>query len=99
MTLFGVLLAADKTRYRTMQPHLFALNYARMKFEIVPAYDLSSADQAKTFSAAFAGYVGGSFELTPATLVSFSSLQGIDVCFSRFARNSGGELVSFGYIS
>jgi GNAT superfamily N-acetyltransferase len=71
----------------------------RMKFEIVPAYEVPFSEQAKIFNAAFAGYVGGSFELTPATLVSFASLQGIDLCYSRFARNRSGDFVSFGYIS
>jgi len=70
-----------------------------MNFEIVPAYEVPFPEQAKVFNAAFAGYVGGSFELTPATLVSFASLQGIDLCYSRFARDRSGEFVSFGYIS
>ena len=70
-----------------------------MEFDIVPAYELSLAEQAKTFNAAFAGYVGGSFELNPATLASFISFQGIDLCYSRFARNRNGQLVSFGYIN
>ena len=70
-----------------------------MNFEIVPAYELSVSEQANIFNAAFAGYVGGSFELTPATLVSFASLQGIDFCYSRFARDRSGAFVSFGYIS
>lgn len=70
-----------------------------MNFEIVPAYELSLAEQAKVFNAAFAGYVGGSFELSPASLASFISFQGIDLCYSRFARNGNGQLASFGYIN
>jgi len=70
-----------------------------MEFEIVPAYELSLAEQATVFNAAFAGYVGGSFELNPASIVSFISFQGIDLCYSRFARNRSGQLLSFGYIN
>jgi hypothetical protein len=70
-----------------------------LTFEIVPAVELSLAEQAKIFNAAFAGYVGGSFELSAATLASFISFQGIDLCYSRFARERGGKFVSFGYIN
>ena len=70
-----------------------------MKFEIVSASELSLADQAATFNAAFAGYVGGAFELDAASLASFISLQGIDLSYSRFARAEDGPLVSFGYIN
>ncbi len=70
-----------------------------MKFEIVPAHELSFAEQAKTFATAFTGYVGGTFQLNAATLASFIAAQGIDLCYSRFARNDDGQLVSFGYIN
>src|SRR4051812_16897135 len=70
-----------------------------MTFEIVPAFELSLAEQAKVFNAAFAGYVGGSFELDAATLASFISFQGIDLCYSRFGRDRQGQFVSFGYIN
>src|SRR6478672_6465639 len=70
-----------------------------MEFEIVPAYEVSVAEQATVFNAAFAGYVGGSFELNSISIASFISFQGIDLCYSRFARNSSGKLVSFGYIN
>ncbi|MFL6514208.1 MAG: GNAT family N-acetyltransferase [Chthoniobacterales bacterium] len=70
-----------------------------MKFEIISASEVSLADQAAAFNAAFAGYVGGNFELNAATLASFISLQGIDLTYSRFARDEHGQLVSFGFIN
>jgi GNAT superfamily N-acetyltransferase len=70
-----------------------------VKFEIVPAAELSLAEQAKVFSSAFTGYVGGSFELSATSLAAFVCSQGIDLCYSRFARSGDGELVSFGYIN
>lgn len=70
-----------------------------MKFEIVPAHELSFGEQAEVFAAAFSGYIGGSFQMNAATLGSFLTGQGIDLCYSRFARNDRGELVSFGYIN
>lgn len=70
-----------------------------MNFEIVPAHELALNQQAKIFNAAFAGYVGGTFELDAGALSSFMSLQGIDLCYSRFARANNGQIVSFGYIN
>ena len=70
-----------------------------LKFEIVPAPELSLAEQAEVFASAFTGYVGGSFQMNATTLASFLTAQGIDLCYSRFARNDQGELVSFGYIN
>ncbi len=68
-----------------------------MNFEIIPAHDLSLAEQAATFTEAFAGYVGGSFAMDAAGLGRFISVQGADLCHSRFARNAEG-LCGFGYI-
>ncbi|MEO8439959.1 MAG: GNAT family N-acetyltransferase [Spartobacteria bacterium] len=69
-----------------------------MKFEIVPAHEISLAEQAATFTAAFDGYVGGSFEMDAAALARFICTQGADLCYSRFARSAEG-LCGFGYIS
>lgn len=66
--------------------------------EIIPAHDVPMADQAKIFSRAFAGYVGGSFDMDAAGLARFVSLQGADLCYSRFARTSEG-LAGLAYIN
>jgi len=58
-----------------------------LKFEIVSAHELSLAEQAKVFTDAFTGYIGGSFELDASRLAAFISVQGIDLCYSRFARD------------
>jgi hypothetical protein len=39
-----------------------------MACEIIPAHDVPLAEQARIFSQAFAGYVGGSFEMDAAAL-------------------------------
>jgi GNAT superfamily N-acetyltransferase len=67
-------------------------------FEIIPSHDVPLADQAQIFSQAFAGYVGGSFEMDAAGLARFVSLQGADLCYSRFARTPEG-LAGFAYIN
>ncbi|MEO8043554.1 MAG: GNAT family N-acetyltransferase [Spartobacteria bacterium] len=69
-----------------------------MNFEIIPAHDLSLAEQAATFTDAFAGYVGGSFAMDAAGLGLFIGGQGADLCYSRFARNAAGPC-GFGYIT
>jgi len=66
--------------------------------EIIPAHDVPLATQAKIFSRAFAGYVGGSFEMEAAGLARFVSLQGADLCYSRFAQTPEG-LAGFAYIN
>jgi GNAT superfamily N-acetyltransferase len=71
---------------------------SRPGFEIIPAHDVPLADQAKIFSRAFAGYVGGSFEMDAAGLARFVSLQSADLCYSRFARTPEG-LAGFAYIN
>lgn len=70
-----------------------------MEFEIVAAHELSFADQATVFNDAFSGYVGGSFELDAGRLAGFIAIQGIDLCYSRFARDGAGQIASFGYIN
>jgi ribosomal protein S18 acetylase RimI-like enzyme len=70
-----------------------------LKFKIVPAYDVALADQARVFTDAFAGYVAGSFQFDAPSLAAFLSGHGIDLCYSRFVRDDGGHLVSFGYIN
>ena len=69
-----------------------------MSFEIVPAHELSMAEQAKVFTDAFAGYLIGSMKMDGAGLARFLSGQGPDLCYSRFVRNKTGELISFGYV-
>lgn len=66
--------------------------------EIIPAHDVPLADQAKIFSRAFAGYVGGSIEMDASALARFVLHQGADVFFSRFARTPEG-LTGFAYIN
>lgn len=69
-----------------------------MIFEIIPAYDVPLAEQAKVFSQAFAGYVGGSFEMDTAALARFIFHQGADICHSRFVRTADG-LTGFAYVN
>jgi GNAT superfamily N-acetyltransferase len=69
-----------------------------MTFEIIPAYDVPMAEQAKIFSQAFAGYVGGSFEMDAAGLARFIFHQGADLSYSYFARSVEG-LTGFAYIN
>ena len=69
-----------------------------MTLEIIPAHDVPLAEQAKIFSRAFAGYVGGSFEMDAAGLARFILHQGADLAFSYFARTAEG-LAGFAYIN
>lgn len=69
-----------------------------MALEIVPAQDVPLPEQARVFSDAFAGYVGGSFAMDSAGLARFICAQGAEVCFSRFVRNAE-RLCGFGYIT
>lgn len=64
---------------------------------ITPAHEISLDEQAQVLTEAFAGYIGGSFTMDAAGLSTFLCAQGIDLCFSRFARN-GTDLCGFGYI-
>ena len=66
--------------------------------EIIPADQLSLREQAGLFTEAFAGYIGGSFEMDSTGLARFLCVQGADLCHSRFAR-SAGRLCGFGYIN
>lgn len=68
------------------------------RLEIVPAHDVSWAEQAVVFTSAFSGYVGGSFEMDAAALARFICAQGADVCYSRVIRVDGA-LSGFAYIS
>ncbi|MEO5719145.1 MAG: GNAT family N-acetyltransferase [Chthoniobacterales bacterium] len=69
-----------------------------MSFEIVPAHDIPLAEQARVFSDAFSGYVGGTFAMDAAGLARFICGQGADLCHSRFVRDADG-LCGFGYIT
>src|SRR5215831_5236921 len=69
-----------------------------MAIAIIPAHEITLAQQAEVFREAFDGYVGGSFAMDAATLANFFRTQGIDLCYSRFAQDSEG-LCGFGYIT
>ncbi|MEY2497129.1 MAG: hypothetical protein QOD12_685 [Verrucomicrobiota bacterium] len=69
-----------------------------MSFEIIPAHEVSFAQQADIFTQAFAGYVAGSFEMNADTLARFIFHQGIDLWHSRFLRTDQ-TLVGFGYVN
>ena len=69
-----------------------------MTLEMIPAYDVPLAEQAKIFSRAFTGYVGGSFEMDAAGLARFILHQGADLSYSYFARTAEG-LAGFAYIN
>lgn len=69
-----------------------------MKFEIVPAHDLSFAEQAQIFNRAFAGYLVKFPEMDAAGVAQFMRPQGVDLCYSRFVRVNG-ELAGFGCIN
>ena len=69
-----------------------------MNFEIVPAHELSLAEQADVANKAFAGYIGGWTDLDAGTLARFLTSQGADLLYSRFVRSDAG-LVGFGYIT
>ena len=69
-----------------------------MHFEIVPAHDVSLAEQAIVANKAFAGYVGGWADLDASTLARFLTSQGADLLYSRFVR-ADAALVGFGYIT
>lgn len=69
-----------------------------MTFEIIPAYDVPMAEQAIIFTQAFAGYVGGSFEMDAAGLARFIFHQGADLSDSYFVRTDAG-LAGFAYVN
>ena len=70
-----------------------------MSFEIIPAYDLSLAEQAVIFNRAFAGYVVRFPEMTPAFFAQFICTQGVDLCYSHLVRGKQGDVVSFAYVN
>jgi GNAT superfamily N-acetyltransferase len=69
-----------------------------MPIEIIPAHEISLAEQARVFTDAFTGYVGGSFAMDAAALARFICSQGADLCYSRLAKSENG-LCGFGYIA
>jgi len=69
-----------------------------MTFEMIPACDVPLAEQANVSSQAFAGYVGGSFEMDAAALARFLCHQGADLTYSYFVRTTEG-LAGFAYIN
>lgn len=69
-----------------------------MTLKIIPAYEVPLAEQARVFSEAFTGYVGGSFEMDAAALARFILHQGADLFHSCFARTDAG-LSGFAYIN
>jgi GNAT superfamily N-acetyltransferase len=70
----------------------------RMSFEIIPAAEISLAEQATVANAAFAEYIGGWTEMDARTLAHFLALQGADLYYSRFIRTPEG-FAGFGYIN
>lgn len=71
---------------------------APLFIEIIPAHEVSLAEQAAVFTSAFDGYVGGSFSMDAAALSRFICAQGVDLCYSRFAR-ADNQLVGCGYVT
>jgi GNAT superfamily N-acetyltransferase len=69
-----------------------------MSIEIIPACDVLLADQARIFTQAFAGYVGGSFEMDAASLARFLFHQGADLSHSYFVGTDAG-LTGFAYVN
>jgi GNAT superfamily N-acetyltransferase len=71
-----------------------------MNFEIVPAHQLSLAEQARVFTDAFTGYLAGFKEINAEAMAALLSAQGIDLCYSRFIRTKAdNKSVAFGYIN
>ena len=70
-----------------------------MQFRIIPAFEVSSAEQAEIANAAFAGYVGGWAEMRAEALARFLLSQGADLYLSRFVRGADERLLGFGYIN
>ena len=66
--------------------------------EMIPAHEVPLAEQARVFTQAFAGYVGGSFEMDAAGLARFICHQGADLSYSYFVRIAEG-LAGFAYIN
>lgn len=69
-----------------------------MNLELIPAHELAMSEQAAVFNRAFAGYLAGWQDLDAAGLARFIRGQGIDLCYSRFAR-ANGQVAGFGYIN
>lgn len=70
-----------------------------MSFAIIPAHDLSFAEQAVIANRAFANYVAGWHDLDAAGLARFLSLQGADLFYSRFVADEARALLGFGFIN
>lgn len=69
-----------------------------MNFEVVPAYEVSFAEQVRISNEAFAGYVGGWHDLDVESLARFITIQGTDLAYSRYVRTAQG-FAGFGYIN
>ncbi len=69
-----------------------------MKFELLPAHEVSLKEQAETFNRAFRGYLAGWSDIDAAGLSGLVCAQGVDLNHSRFARLDGA-LAGFGYVS
>ncbi len=70
-----------------------------MPFEILPAHELSLAEQASVVNAGFAGYVGGWHAFDAEALARFLMAQGAALFLSRFVRAADRRLVGFGYLN
>lgn len=69
-----------------------------MRFELLPAHEISLKEQAETFNRAFAGYLAGWSDVDVAGLSGLVCAQSVDLCYSRFARMDGA-LAGFAYVS
>jgi GNAT superfamily N-acetyltransferase len=69
-----------------------------MALEIIPAHEVPLAEQARISTNAFDGYVGGSVAFDAVALSRLICTQGIDLCYSRLARNADGYC-GFGYVA
>ncbi len=69
-----------------------------MQCEIVPATAVSLDEQTRVFNEAFSGYLAGSMQHDTASFGRVLSAQGVDLCYSRFARRANAP-AGFGFIN
>jgi ribosomal protein S18 acetylase RimI-like enzyme len=69
-----------------------------MQCEVVPADEVSLDEQTRVFNEAFSGYLAGSMQHDTASFGRVLSAQGVDLCYSRFARRENAP-AGFGFIN
>jgi ribosomal protein S18 acetylase RimI-like enzyme len=69
-----------------------------VQFKIVLAHEVSFENQAHIFNRAFAGYLVKFPDMDAAGVAQFIRAQGVDLCYSRFARQNG-QIAGFGCIN